>query len=61
LSRFGFAEPEAMLAAFFRSTEAGGDFRMNVKDLSLKTVLSIRPGNSEAEWTDEIHEFGEIK
>jgi enolase-phosphatase E1 len=27
----------------------------------MKTVLSIRPGNSKAEWTDEIHEFGEIK
>src|ERR1035438_3244395 len=28
-----------MLAAFFRRTEAGGDFRMNVKLLSAKTVM----------------------
>src|SRR5258708_1399165 len=40
LSWFGFAEPEAMLAAFFRSTEAGGDFRMNVKLLSVNTVIT---------------------
>src|ERR1043166_7103858 len=29
-----------MLAAFFSSTEAGGDFRMNVKLLSEKTVMT---------------------
>src|SRR5512141_2364117 len=40
LSWLGFAEPEAMLAAFFKRTDAGGDFRMNVKLLSLNTVIT---------------------
>ncbi len=34
LSRFGTLEPDSIFAAFLRRTEAGGDFRMNVKDLS---------------------------
>jgi hypothetical protein len=36
----GRAEPLAMLAAFLRRTDAGGDFRMNVKLLSEKTVMT---------------------
>lgn len=35
LSMLGLAEPVAMPAAFFRSTDAGGDLRMKVKDLSV--------------------------
>src|SRR6478736_1606013 len=40
LSLFGLAEPLAMPAAFFRSTDAGGDLQMKVKDLSEKTVMT---------------------
>src|SRR5574343_310458 len=40
LSWLGLAEPEAMPAAFLRRTEAGGDLRMNVKDLSENTVIT---------------------
>jgi len=29
-------------------------------EAGMQTLLSIRPGNSEAAWTDEIREFGEI-
>ena len=34
LSLFGVLEPEAMPAAFFSSTDAGGDLVMKVNDLS---------------------------
>src|SRR6476646_9047067 len=37
---FGSFEPAAMLAAFFSSIEAGGDLVINVKLLSLKTVIT---------------------
>src|SRR5437762_717897 len=40
LLRFGSAEPFAMLAARFSSTEAGGVFRMKVKVRSVYTVTS---------------------
>src|ERR1019366_5464182 len=40
LSELGLAEPEAMPAAFFRRTAAGGDLQMKVKDLSEKTVMT---------------------
>ena len=33
-SLLGTLDPEAIPAAFLSSTEAGGDFRMKVKDLS---------------------------
>src|SRR5215212_5486466 len=40
LSWLGLAEPLAILAAFLRRTDAGGDLRMNVKLLSEKTVMT---------------------
>mmetsp|Transcript_4047 Transcript_4047/g.8775 ORF Transcript_4047/g.8775 Transcript_4047/m.8775 type:complete len:213 (+) Transcript_4047:235-873(+) len=43
----GSAAPLGTPAAFFNNTEAGGVFKMNVKDLSSKTVIStgiIIPG-----------------
>src|SRR5437764_10837571 len=36
----GSLEPAAMLAAFFNKIAAGGLLVMNVKDLSLKTVIT---------------------
>src|SRR5438094_3944497 len=37
---FGSLEPAAILAAFFKRTAAGGLLVINVKDLSLYTVLT---------------------
>jgi uncharacterized protein YfdQ (DUF2303 family) len=48
----GSAAPFATPAAFFNKTEAGGVFKMNVNDLSSKTVIStgmIIPG-----WSDVL-------
>src|SRR6516225_5912991 len=39
-SLFGVLEPAVMPAAFFNSTDAGGDLVMNVNDLSWKTVMT---------------------